>query len=73
MTNACIGPEEPKLASCPIRQGQGGEMKMTLKALDSEVKSVVFCTAGMGIALHRFSQAGGHRALETGTSWMSQP
>lgn len=22
MTNVCLGPEEPKLASCPARQGQ---------------------------------------------------
>lgn len=45
MTNACIGPEEPKLASCPIRQGQGGEMRMTLKALDSdlEVSGILHC------------------------------
>lgn len=71
MTNACVGPEEPKLASCPIRQGQGGEMRMTLKALDSDLKvsDILHCR-------HRylFAQAlTGHGTLETGMSWMSQP
>lgn len=40
-------------------------MRMTLKALDSDLKfnAVLHCR-------HRFSQAGVHRTLETGMSWM---